>query len=302
MRYFGNNIKLIVNNLVVNYTDEGPDEGPVIIFIHGFPLDKSMWNNQIEILKKDYRVITYDIRGHGESDTGNECFSIDLFANDLIRLMDTLRINKASLCGLSLGGCIALNTIENYPERFDSLVLCGTNCYADSPEVKVTHIKAVDDIIQHGVGKYADESVNTLFAPESFMNRTDEIISVKEIILNTSMLSLCCTLLALSKRKETCDNLSDIDVPVLILGGEKDTITLMEVATNMHKNIRNSMLHIIGHAGHLSNLENPEEFNEQLKQFFAKVYSEPAISTDDNNSILKQLSHQLNIFLSFKPI
>jgi len=298
MRYFGKNIKIFVNNLAISYTDEGPDEAPVIVFIHGFPLDKSMWNNQIEILKTDYRVITYDIRGHGESDTGNECFSIALFVTDLIRLMDTLKISKASLCGLSIGGCIALNAIENYPERFDSLVLCGTNCYADSPETKVTHLKTVDDIIQHGIGKYADESVNTLFAPESFMNRTAEIISVKEIILNTSVLSLCCTLLAFSKRKETCDNLSAINVPVLILAGEKDTITLMEVATNMHKNIRNSMLHIVGHAGHLTNLENPVEFNEQLKKFFAMVYNEPAINTDDNNSILKQLSHQLNILLS----
>ena len=65
MRYSGNDIKLLVNNLLVSYTDEGPDEGPVIIFIHGFPLNKSMWNKQVDALKTNYRVISYDIRGHG---------------------------------------------------------------------------------------------------------------------------------------------------------------------------------------------------------------------------------------------
>ena len=84
MRYFGNNIKTLVNNLVVSYTDEGPDEAPAIIFIHGFPLNKSMWDKQMEALKDNYRVIAYDIRGHGDSDAGNEEFSIDLFVSDLL--------------------------------------------------------------------------------------------------------------------------------------------------------------------------------------------------------------------------
>ncbi|MHB9141331.1 MAG: alpha/beta fold hydrolase, partial [Paludibacter sp.] len=83
MRYFGNNIKTLVNNLVVSYTDQGPDDAPVLIFIHGFPLNKSMWNKQVEELKKNYRVIVYDIRGHGDSDAGTEDFSIRLFENDL---------------------------------------------------------------------------------------------------------------------------------------------------------------------------------------------------------------------------
>jgi pimeloyl-ACP methyl ester carboxylesterase len=98
---------MIINNLLVSYTDEGEEGSPVIIFIHGFPFNKSMWNLQVEPLKDDYRLIMYDIRGHGNSDAGIEVFSIDLFANDLIGLMDALKIDKAILCGLSMGGYIA---------------------------------------------------------------------------------------------------------------------------------------------------------------------------------------------------
>jgi poly(3-hydroxyalkanoate) synthetase len=97
--------------------------------------------------------------------------------------------------------------------------------------------------------------------------------------------------------------LNKIKVPVLVLVGEEDKITPPEAARFMHESIQDSTLHIIKHAGHLSNLENPKEFNDHLKKFFARVYNKPEIiSKEDNNSILKQLRHQLNVFLSFKPI
>src|ERR1035437_1083328 len=163
MHYSGNNIKLMVNNMVINYTDEGHEEAPVIIFIHGFPLNMSMWNIQVQELKDNYRAITYDIRGHGDSDAGNEAFSIDLFVTDLISFMDALRIKKASLCGLSMGGYIALNAMEHYPERFESLVLCDTTCMPDSPEAKVKRMNTIESVIKNGVINYAVDSVKNLF-------------------------------------------------------------------------------------------------------------------------------------------
>ena len=162
---------MIINNLLVSYTDEGKEGSPVIIFIHGFPFNKSMWNLQVESLKDDYRLITYDIRGHGNSDAGNEDFSIDLFANDLIGLMDALKIDKAILCGLSMGGYIALNAIEKHKERFDALILSDTQCIADTPEAKEKRIKAIESIRKTGVEKYAEESIKNLFASESFTTR-----------------------------------------------------------------------------------------------------------------------------------
>lgn len=303
MRYFGNNISLIVNEMVVSYSDLGPENAPVIIFIHGFPLNKSMWNKQVEVMKVNFRVIAYDIRGHGESDTGNDPFSIDLFVDDLIRFMNALKIHKASLCGLSMGGYIALKAIEDYPERFEALVLSDTTCKTDSPKAKATRLKTIENIIKKGVYKYADGSLNNLFAPESFTTKQDEISSVKEMIMNTSELSLCSTLLALSARQETCTGLSDINVPVLILVGEKDGITPPANARYMQKKIKESTLQIIEGAAHLSNLENKEAFNHHLQLFFDSIYKNQLnVSQSSENTIFRDLRNKLSMLLSFRSI
>ena len=303
MRYSGNNIKLMVNSMLVNYTDVGSEEAPVIIFIHGFPLNMSVWNKQVELLAGNFRVITYDIRGHGDSDTGNESFSIDLFVNDLISFMDVLRIKKASLCGLSMGGYIALNTIEHYPDRIEALVLCDTTCRKDSPEAKDKRKKTIESIIKNGVVNFAGESMITLFAPDSFTTKTDEIASVKKMIINTSEVSLCSTLLALASRNETCSILTNIKVPVLILVGAEDAITPPDFAQFMYENIKDSILQIIDHAGHLSNLENPEDFNHHIKKFFELVYKDKlANELTIDKPIFKEIRDKLLMFLSFKSI
>jgi len=303
MRYSGNNIKLMVNNMQVNYTDVGPDEAPVIIFIHGFPLNLSMWDKQLEALNDKFRLISYDIRGHGESDAGNDVFSIELFVTDLIGFMDSLKVTKASVCGLSMGGYIALNAIEQYPERFESMVLCDTTCKADLPEGKEKRMKAVENIITNGVHNYASESVKNLFASGSFKSNNPAISEVKEMITNTSELSLCSTLLALSSRKETCSKLSEIKVPVLILVGDEDIITPASAAMFMHEGLKNSNLKIINGAGHLSNLENPAEFNQHLIVFFDSVYQDNLINKQtSDNTILRDLRNKLNMLLSFRTI
>jgi len=263
---------MIINNLLVSYTDEGQEGSSVIIFIHGFPFNKSMWNLQVEPLKDNYRLIMYDIRGHGNSDAGNEVFSIDLFANDLIGLMDALKIDKAILCGLSMGGYIALNAMGKYHERFDALVLSDTQCIADTSEAKEKRMRAIESIKYTGVEKYAEENIKNFFSPESFLTKGKEIADVREMIVKTSEQSLCSTLLALSVRKETCHILPEIKVPVLIMVGNEDKITPPAAARFMHEKIEGSFLKIIDHAGHLSNLENPGEFNVQLKKFVASVY------------------------------
>lgn len=271
MRFSGKNILLTVNNLTVSYNDEGPDDTTIIIFIHGFPFNKSMWAMQVDLLKNDYRVIAYDVRGHGQSDDGNEDFSIDTFVNDLIDLMDALKIDKAVLCGLSMGGYIALNAVEKYPECFEALILSDTQCIADTPEAKEKRIKAIENIRENGVEKFADEMIKNLFAPESFITKHDEIASVREMMVNTTTTSVCKTLLALSGRKETCSQLNKINMPVLIMVGKEDKITPPAAARFMHENIQNSYLTILEQAGHVANMENPEEFNIQLKIFLRRL-------------------------------
>lgn len=265
-------MRISINDITVSYSDEGKKEARIITFIHGFPFNMSMWNKQVEALKDKYRLITYDVRGHGDSDAGEGDFSIELFVKDLLALMDALKIEKTVLCGLSMGGYIALNAIENYPERFDALILSDTNCIADTSEVKAKRMKTIESIREGGLPKYAEESIKNLFAPGSFTTRKEEIAAVREMIVRNSEQSLYNTLIALSVRKETCTRLPEIKVPVLIMVGSEDIITPPAAAEFLHERIKGSSLHIIEHAGHLSNMENPVEFNSELKKFIAHVY------------------------------
>ena len=242
-----------------------------MIFIHGFPLNKEMWNGQVEELMENYRVIAYDIRGHGNSDAGDGNFSVEIFVNDLLSLMDALKIDKTTLCGFSMGGYIALNAIENYPGRFNALLLCDTNCTGDKPEAKEKRMKAIESIKEKGLELYAEESLKKLFAPISFSKHKEEIAIVKEMILKTSKQSLYKTLNALAERSETCSKLNQIKVPVLIMVGKEDEITPPEVSLSMHKKIKNSSIHIIDRAGHMSNMENPGQFNEHLMNFLKTI-------------------------------
>ena len=284
MRHIGNNIEIKINNLKVSYNDQGPDDAPVIIFIHGFPFNKSIWNMQIEALKDKYRVIAYDIRGHGNSDPGIDDFFIELFVNDLFRLIEKLGIEKSILCGLSLGGYIALNAVLKYPDRFEGLILNDTQCIADTLEIKENRCIAIIDIKEKGVERYADEIIKKLFAAETHTKKKNVVTEVREMIINTPKQSLCNTLHALAERKETCNQLPEINIPVLIMVGKEDKITPIAAAQQMHESIRDSKLKIIQHAGHVTNLENSIAFNFQLAEFLELVYKKSfSLSDTDSN-------------------
>lgn len=267
MRSTGQNLNITIDNRRVSYNDLGSVNHQTIIFIHGFPFSKAMWNNQLEYFKDKYRVISYDIRGFGNSHSGQSDFTIDLFADDLIQLMDALKIKKAMICGLSMGGYIALNAVARYPKRINALVLCDTTCMPDTPEIKNKRLKAIENVMENGVASYADESMKNFFTLKSFDTKKEEIAFVKTMMVNTSKTTICKTLLALAERNETHSILSGIKVPVHIMVGEHDTITPLAAAQFMSEQIHDASLSIISKAGHVSNIENPKEFNDQLGKF-----------------------------------
>ncbi len=266
----GMNKQVTINGLVVSYNDVGAADAPVMILLHGFPLNKSMWAPQLEALREDFRVIAYDIRGHGDSESGTADFSIEMFVNDLLCFMETLGLEKVILFGFSMGGYIALNAVERFPERFEALILSDTQCIADTPGIREKRIASMDRILENGVEAYADEILVKLFAPASFVRHRPEVEAVREMIVNTSTESLCNTLFALAARKETRGKLMEIGIPTLILVGKEDQITPLEASQLMHGRIRGSVLAVVDHAGHLANMENPVVFNKHLVHFVAQ--------------------------------
>jgi 3-oxoadipate enol-lactonase len=256
-----------VNGVEVSYLDEGTTTGFPLIFIHGFPFNKWSWEKQLHAIKENYRLIAYDVRGHGKTEVGTTTLSVSQFADDLISLMDELHIEKAIVVGLSMGGYIALHAIKKNQDRFAGLVLCDTQCGADTAEGKKKRKKTIDFIQRNGLTVYAQESLKNLFAPASLERKMNEVLLIEETILKAKPENICLTLQALADRKETCTSLKKIKVPVAILVGQEDKVTPPETAEKMHASIQGSTLHIIEEAGHLSNLENPESFNELLLEF-----------------------------------
>lgn len=294
---------LMTDNVKICYTDQGPDTAPVIIFIHGFPFNKTMWQAQTEALKQEYRIITFDIRGHGHSEPGRKRVTIELLANDLIFIMDKLFIEKATLCGLSMGGYIALNTVTRYPERVAGLVLCDTNCIEDTEETREKRMKAIENIRKHGREKYAEESIKNLLSEKSFTTNHEAVARVDGMIKNTHINTLIHTLQALAQRTETCSKLAEVNVPALLLVGEDDKVTPPDAARAMKEKLKDSRLQIIKDAGHVSNLEQPDEFNKHLKDFLKSVYKFPGTSTGGgSSSIISQMRNRLSMLLSFRAL
>lgn len=273
MRPTGKNLSIIINELNVSYHDEGPDDAPVIIFIHGFPLNKNTWNLQLDALKSTYRVIAYDIRGHGDSDSGPNDFSINLFANDLNLFLDTLQIEKAVICGLSMGGYIALTAVSRPKHRFQGLILADTQCIADTPEGKEKRKKSIESIHAYGVAQYADESIKHFFAAETYKSKKEVVAEIRDMIMKTTRTSISNTLHALAERRDTCRYLVEFKIPVLFLVGEEDSMTPPSASQFMKSKILKSTLRIIEKAGHLSNIENPESFNQHIRTFMEKIFS-----------------------------
>jgi 3-oxoadipate enol-lactonase len=259
-----------VNGINLYYTDDGKAESPPMVFIHGFPFSSEMWRGQMQMLqdnKKNLRIITYDLRGHGKSDVGDGQYTIELFVDDLIALLNCLKITKTIICGFSMGGYIALRAIERNPDRFNALVLCDTMSTADSNEAKIRRANSIELVKKEGVGRFAEGFLKAVFAPKTFDTKPDVIDEIRKTILSNSPLGVCGALLAMAGRTDTTEALSKINVPTLILVGEHDTVTPPSAARNMHDRIPSSKLHLIENVGHMSNLENSIVFNGHLTKF-----------------------------------
>jgi 3-oxoadipate enol-lactonase len=264
-------MKATINGAPINYVEIGNTSASPVLFLHGFPFSHTMWGAQLEAVGRMYRAIAYDIRGHGDSFVGDGQFTIEGHVDDLIGLMDHLKIHKAAIVGLSMGGYITLRALERNPERFKAAVLCDTRSEADSNEGKLKRAAGVVSVKEHGSEVFAGAFVKAVFAPESFKTKADAVASIQRTIKHTPPLSIAGTLIALAARTDTTASLASIKVPTLILVGEHDATTPPAASQAMHERIPGSEFHIIPQAAHMSNLENPDFFNEKLLIFLKRV-------------------------------
>ncbi len=257
----------------IMWTDGAFRQGTALIFIHGFPFNRSMWGPQLEDLSKNYRTVSYDVRGHGQSEVGDGQYSLEFFVDDLIVGMDHLKIESAVLCGLSMGGYIALRAVERHPDRFKGLVLCDTKSEADNNEVKIKRAAAVRAVKKDGVKSFAEAFVKTVLTEKTLQTKSALIGSVLKMIQGNSALGISGALLAMAARTDTTAALAKMTLPALILVGEEDRLTPPDASEAMMKRMPHATLYVIPEAAHLSNLENPAFFNERLLAFMKQFSS-----------------------------
>jgi 3-oxoadipate enol-lactonase len=260
-------MKVIVNDILLNHTESGHPHGIPVVFIHGFPMNLTMWQDQLDKLPQaDYRLIAYDIRGLGHSDLGNGEISIETHADDLMGLLDDLDIKKAIICGLSMGGYIALRAIEKYPDRFMGLVLCDTKSESDTEEGVQKRHDSIKKIKEEGVESFADGFLKNVLSDNTLQN-TALVRQLKNRIMENSTEGIIAAQLAMAKRTDTTSVLKNVKVPTLIMVGEKDQVTPLKNAEILAMKIRNARLEIIKDAAHFSNVENSVDFNDVLVDF-----------------------------------
>jgi 3-oxoadipate enol-lactonase len=270
-------IQINVNGTTLCFDDFGVGETP-IIFIHGFPFNKSTWEPQMTFLQKTHRVIAYDIRGFGASLAGKEKASITLFADDLVRFMDAMEIEKAIVCGFSMGGYILLNAVQRYPDRFEALILADTQCIPDSEMVREKRSETILHIEANGLKMFTDGFIKNVFTPHTLDSKKEVVEATRKIMLDTPPETVTSGLAALAERAEICTLLKEIFIPTLIICGRQDMVTPLAQSESMHSEIAHSVLHIIEKAGHLSNLEQPKMFNKAIEDFVLNLKKNDPLS------------------------
>lgn len=249
----------------------GPAGALPVVLIHGFPFDRRMWEPQVRALKGRFRLLTYDVRGLGRSRVGDGQYTMELYVDDLMSVLDGMGVDRAVGCGLSMGGYILLRALEREPERFLGAVLCDTRSQPDTDEGRIERARTIRRLKEEGHDPFLKGFVPRVLAPATLRDQPDVVERVEAMARDTSIRGMCGALLAMAARTDTTPSLGRIRVPVLVLVGERDALTDPEVAREMADRIPEADLRVLPGAGHLSNLERPEGFNRALGQFLERV-------------------------------
>lgn len=243
-----------------------------VIFIHGFPMSSGLWANQIEALQSDYNCFAYDVRGLGQSETGDGQYTIDSFADDLFSLISVMGLHKPVICGLSMGGYIALRAIERQQSVFGGVILCCTRSEADTNEAKIRRAESIRQINYEGTRRYISEFLTMLPAPANSKRISEDYLSLFEEWLKNSSAGVKGCLLALAGRTDTTESLGGLNIPALVIAGEEDRLIPPAVMKTMASKIRGAEFAAVSGCGHLAPLEAPAQVNEKIKKFLAGLH------------------------------
>jgi pimeloyl-ACP methyl ester carboxylesterase len=242
-----------------------------LVLIHAFPLNQTMWDDQVTALRNRCRTITFDLRGFGQSDAPPGPYSMDQMASDVRGLLSLLEVDNAVIAGLSMGGYITLALYRNHPDVVRAMVLADTRASADTHEARSRRMKSASKAESDGSGAIADDMVPLLLGKTTREKRPLVVERVRSIIKGNSPDGIAAAQRGMAGRRDSTYILPGMDFPVLIIAGAEDELTPPAEAENLRSGIPHARFRVIEGAGHLSNLEQPDEFNSELIEFIGAL-------------------------------
>ena len=254
----------------LGYDDVG--EGTPVVFLHAFPLNRTMWAPQTSALSARWRCLTIDVRGFGDS-AADGPFTVDRYADDVAEVLDAAGVRQAIIVGLSMGGYVAFALWRRHARRVRALVLADTRAGADAPDTRDRRRELIALARTSGAVAVAERQVIGLLGKTTRERRPDIEEAVRAIAVSGTVDGIVGALEALLERPDSTSTLPTVSVPTLIVVGEEDVLTPPKEARAMNAAIPGSRLEVLAQAGHLSSVERPAAFNAVLNEFLHGVES-----------------------------
>ncbi len=256
---------LTIDNQKLAYEVTG--SGKPVLLVHGFPLNREMWRDQIDALANSHMVIAPDLRGFGESDPPVGDVSMKVYANDLAALLDHLSIDQpVAIVGFSMGGYVTFEFWRRHKERVASMMLIDTRADPDSSEKAVSRRDAADRVEKEGINFLIDGMMPNLVADQTFKGQPDVVKALRTMMAKSSTAGVIGALHAMANRPDSRDTLADIDVPTAVIVGTEDAISPPADMEQIAQSLKTATFTVIADAGHMTTMENSAALTEAMKK------------------------------------
>lgn len=257
---------IVYKNAKVHFTDEG--SGNVILLLHGFLENLSMWKNLKQHLLKTHRIICIDLLGHGQTDSIGYIHTMELMADAVINVLEVLKIENVIVIGHSMGGYVSLAMLESHTKLIKGLCLMNSTAVADSSEKKINRERAIVAVKENSK-TFVSVSIANLFRPKSRLLFKDEYRSVKQEAHKTSVQSIVASLEGMKIRKDRLHLFKESKISKMVILGKKDAILDYKLQMNYYSN---SDINVVSFPdGHMSHIENKEDFTYNIMHFIENI-------------------------------
>ena len=260
-------MKIKTGNTTFNIKINGSDEKPWLILSNSLGADYSMWDNQVNLLSKAYKILRYDTRGHGKTEVTKGPYSFDILCEDVINIMNALEISKASFMGLSMGGMTGIGLGIKYPERFVR-VICAAARADVTEELKIIWEERINTIKAKGLSSIINSTLKNWISESTQKNYPNVINYIKKMVTSHNpdgYISNCEAL----KNLNYLTKLDQIRIPFLYIGGSKDFVAPPNIMKEMSLKTKGSEYIEVQDAYHLLNLDKPKNFEKGISKFLA---------------------------------